>query len=204
MAAMYPIILVVNPSLPVHSVRDLIAYAKARPGKVVFGSSGIGGGEHMAAELFCSQAGIKMLHVPYKGSAPAITDLLGGHVQVMFGAAPSIVPHVKSGRLRGLGISSKERFAGMPELVTIGEAGLPGYQANSWTGVVAPAGTPPGIVEKLNEGLNRSLSTPEVKARLLEVGGEAMPGSPLEFGRFISEEQSKWATIIRQNDIRPE
>jgi tripartite-type tricarboxylate transporter receptor subunit TctC len=201
MVAAFPIILVTNPSLPVKSVQELIAYAKANPNKLTYGSSGSGGGTHLAAELFCSMAGVKMLHVPYKGSAPAMTDLLGGHVQLMFADSPSAIPHIKSGKLRPLGISSRQRSALIPELPTIAEAGVAGYESNSWVGLVAPAGTPSDIVSKVNAALVESLNDPTVKGKLLDIGGEPMPGKPDQFGRFISAETGKWARIIKEAKI---
>lgn len=201
LVASFPIVLVVNPSLPVHSVQEFIAYAKARPGEVSFGSSGTGGGEHLAGELFCNQAGVKLLHVPYKGSAPAVTDLLGGQIQAMFCAAPGALQHIKGGKLRALGISSKRRALVLPEVPTIDEAGVPGYESNSWVGVVAPAGTPPAIIEKINANLRRSLDDPAVKARLLELSGEPMPGTPQQFQSFIQAETAKWARTVKQANI---
>lgn len=201
MVAVFPIILVVNPSLPFKSVQDLIAYAKANPNKLSYGSSGSGGGTHLAAELFCSMAGIKMLHVPYKGSAPAMTDLLGGHIQLMFADSPSAMPQIKKDKLRPLGISARQRSALMPELPTIAEAGVPGYESNSWVGIVAPSGTPAAVIAKVNADLVKSLNDPAVKAKLLEIGGEPMPGSPEQFGKFIHAEIAKWARIIKEARI---
>lgn len=202
MVAAFPIILVTNPSLPFNSVSDLIAYAKANPNKLTYGSSGAGGGTHMAAELFCNLTGVKMLHVPYKGSAPAIADLLGGHVQLMFADSPSALPHVKSGKLRALGISSRARSALVPDLPTISEAGVRGYEANSWVGLAAPAGTPAAIINKVSADLALSLNDPALKARLLAIGGEPMPGSAQQFGAFIQSENAKWVKIVKEGNIR--
>jgi tripartite-type tricarboxylate transporter receptor subunit TctC len=201
MVAAFPIILVTNPSQPFNSVQDLIAYAKAHPDTLTYGSSGSGGGTHLAAELFCSMTGVKMTHVAYKGSAPAMTDLLGGHIQLMFADSPSAIPHIKRGKLRALGISSRQRSALMPDLPTIAEAGVPGYESNSWVGIVAPAGTPAPITARLNAELVKSLNDPSVKAKLLDVGGEPMPGSPEQFGKFIHSETAKWARIIKEAKI---
>ena len=200
--ATYPQILVVNPTLEVKSVAELIAYAKANPGKLTYASSGPGGGEHLAGELFCAQAGVKMLHVPYKGSAPGMTDLLGGQVQLMFSTAPTSVPHIKSGKLRALGISSKQRSAVMPELPTIAESGLPGYESNSWNGVLAPTGTPPAVITRINAMLVRALAEPAVKAKVLELSGEVAPGTPADFQQFIRAESVKWAGIVKQANIK--
>jgi tripartite-type tricarboxylate transporter receptor subunit TctC len=201
MVAAFPIILVVNPSLRFKSVQDLITYAKANPSKLAYGSSGSGGGTHLAAELFCSLTGIKMLHVPYKGSAPAMTDLLGGHIQLMFADSPTAMPQIKKDKLRALGISARQRSALMPELPTIAEAGVPGYESNSWVGIVAPVGTPASIIAKVNAELVKSLNDATVKTKLLEIGGEPMPGTPEQFGKFIHSETLKWAKIIKEANI---
>lgn len=201
MVAAFPIILVVNPSLPFKSVQELVAYAKANPNKLTYGSSGPGGGTHLAAELFCSMTGIKMLHVPYKGSAPAMTDLLGGHIQLMFADSPSAMPQIKKDKLRPLGISARQRSALIPELPTIAEAGVPGYESNSWVGIVAPKGTPAAIVARVNADLVKSLNDETVKTKLLEIGGEPMPGTPDQFGKFIHSETLKWAKIIKEANI---
>ena len=203
MVAAFPIILVTNPSLPFSSVMDLITYAKANPNKLTYGSSGAGGGTHLAAELFCNLTGVKMLHVPYKGSAPAITDLLGGHVQLMFADSPSALPHIKTGKLRALGISSRARSPVVPDLPTIDEAGVRGYEANSWVGLAAPAGTPAAIINKVSADLAHSLNDPALKARLLAIGGEPMPGSAQQFGAFIQTENAKWAKIAKEGNMPP-
>jgi tripartite-type tricarboxylate transporter receptor subunit TctC len=201
MVAVFPIILVIDPSLPFKSVQDLIAYAKANPNKLNYGSSGSGGGTHLAAELFCSMTGIKMLHVPYKGSAPAMTDLLGGHIHLMFADSPTALPQIKKGKLRALGISARQRSVLMPELPTIAEAGVPGYESNSWVGIVAPAGTPGPIIDKVNADLVKSLNDSTVKTKLLEIGGEPMPGNSEQFATFIHSETVKWAKIIKEANI---
>jgi tripartite-type tricarboxylate transporter receptor subunit TctC len=201
MVAAFPIILVIDPSLPFKSVKDLIAYAKANPNKLAFGSSGPGGGTHLAAELFCSMTGIKMRHVPYKGSAPAMIDLLGGHIQLMFADSTSALQHMKDGKLRALGISSQQRSSLVPELPTIAEAGVPGYESNSWVGIIAPAGTPAAISTRVNADLVKSLNDPAVKAQLLAIGGEPRPGNPGQFGNFIHSEIAKWAKIIKEVNL---
>lgn len=201
MVAAFPIILVINPSLPFKSVQDLITYAKANPNKLTFGSSGPGGGTHLAAELFCSMTGIKMRHVPYKGSAPAMIDLLGGHIHMMFADSPSALQHMKDGSLRALGISSQQRSSLVPDLPTIAEAGVPGYESNSWVGILAPAGTPASVVTRVNADLTKSLNDPSVRAQLLAIGGEPRPGKPEQFGGFIHGEIEKWARIIKEVNI---
>ncbi len=199
--AVFPIILVVNPSLPFKSVKELVAYAKTHPGELTFASSGAGGGGHLAAELFCAKTGVKMLHVPYKGDAPALTDLLGGQTSCMFCAASSVLPFIRSGKLRALGISTTRRSALLPEVPTIAEAGVPGYESNSWVGVVAPAGTPAAVVDKISANLRRSLDDPAIKAKVIDGGGEAQAGTPQQFRDFIQAEKTKWAGIIKQANI---
>jgi tripartite-type tricarboxylate transporter receptor subunit TctC len=201
-AALFPIILVAHPAVPAKSVSELIAYAKANPGKLSYGSSGNGGGTHLAGELFKSLAGVDILHVPYKGSAPAMADLLGGQVQLMFSDAPTALPHIKSGRVRALGVGSPKRSALVPDLPTIAESGVKGYDAYSWAGVVAPAGTPPPIVAKLNADIVKALSDPEVKQRLLQAGAEAMPGTAEQFGKMLRAEMTKWAKVVKDGKIQ--
>jgi tripartite-type tricarboxylate transporter receptor subunit TctC len=203
MVAAFPIILVTNQSQPFQNVKDLIAYAKANPGKLTYGSSGAGGGTHMAAELFCALTGVKMTHVPYKGSAPAITDLLGGHINIMFADSPSALPHVKSGKLHALGISSQQRQPYAPDLPTIAESGVPGYEASSWVGLAAPAGTPPAIIKTLSADLAKALAEPSIKARMQTIGGEPRPGTAEQFGKFIQAENAKWARTVKDRNIPP-
>lgn len=202
-AALFPVILVANPSLPVKTVPELIAYAKANPEKVSFSSAGTGGGTHLAGELFKDMAGVSLLHVPYKGSAPAMTDLLGGVVQVMFADAPTALPQIRSGRVRPLAVASPRRSALVPELPTIAES-VPGYEAYSWAGVVAPTGTPSEIVKKVSADIVRALSDPEVRQRLLEAGAEAMPGTPEQFGAQLQAEIDKWAKVVKAANIQAE
>ncbi|GAA5235463.1 tripartite tricarboxylate transporter substrate binding protein [Verticiella sediminum] len=204
MAATFPIFLVVHPSLPVNNVAELIAYAKANPGKLSFSSSGTGGGTHLAGELFNSMAGTDIMHVPYRGSAPAMADLLGGQVQVMFADGPSAVPHVQAGRIRALGVGYPERSRMMPDVPTIAESGVPGYEAYSWSGLVAPAGTPQEIVDKVNADMNQGLNDPAVAKRILDAGAEVSPGTPAEFGKFIDDEIRKWGEVIRKANITVE
>jgi tripartite-type tricarboxylate transporter receptor subunit TctC len=201
-AAMFPIILVAHPSVPAKTIPELIAYAKKNPGKLAFGSAGTGGGTHLAGELFKAQAGVDLLHVPYKGSAPAMTDLLGGQVQLMFSDAPTALPHIKSGRVRALGVASPKRSALVPDLPTIAESGVKGYEAYSWAGVVAPAGTPAPIVAKLNADISKALSQPDVKQRLFEEGAEAMPTTPEQFGKMLKAEIAKWTKVVKDANIK--
>ena len=201
--AMFPVILVVHPSLPVKSVPELIAYAKANPGKLSYSSAGVGGGTHLSAELFKSMAGVDLLHVPYKGSAPAMTDLLGGVVHMMFADAPTALPQMRSGRVRPLAVASPQPSALAPELPTIA-ATVPGYEAYSWAAVVAPAGTPEAIVAKASADIVRALGDPEVKQRLLEAGAEAAPSTPEQFGAQLQAEIDKWARVIESAGIQAE
>ena len=204
LAAYYPIILVVNPALPIGSVPELIARAKADPGGLTFGHSGYGGGTHLAGELFAMEAGVQLRQVPYKGSAPAMADLLSGHVDLMFSDAPTALPYVQSGRLRALGISTPQRSALLPDLPTIAEAGVPGYGAYSWGGISVRAGTPPDIVTRLNAELVRLLREPAVRGRLLRIGAEPQPGTPAEYAAMMRGEIAKWAAVVRQAGIRME
>ena len=201
-ATTFPIILVANPQLPVKSVPELIAYAKANPGKVAYGSAGNGGGTHLAGELFASMAGVDLLHVPYKGSAPAMTDVLANTVQLMFADAPTALAQMRAGKVRPLAVGSPKRSALAPELPTMAEAGLAGYEAYSWAGVVVPAGTPKPVVQRLNAEITKGLNDPEVKARLLQAGAEAAPNSPEQFGAMLKGEIAKWGRIIRARNIQ--
>ncbi|MDD0814044.1 tripartite tricarboxylate transporter substrate binding protein [Curvibacter sp. HBC28] len=201
-AARFPVILVVHPSLPVKSVAELIALDRARPGTLSYGSSGNGGGTHLAGELFNLLAGTRLQHVPYKGSAPAMTDLLGNQVQIMFSDAPTALPQIKAGKVRALAVASPQRSALLPELPTVAETGLPGYEAYSWAGVLAPTGTPAALVGRLSSDIQQALNLPEVRQRLLEAGAEAAPSSPEAFGQLLRSEMRKWAQVVRAANIQ--
>lgn len=201
MAARFPIVLVVHPSLPVKSVAELIAYAKANPGKLSYSSSGTGGGTHLAGELFNSLADTKMQHIPYKGSAPAMQDLVGGQVQLMFADGPSAIPFIKAGKIKALGVGNPEPSKFFPDVPTIAAAGLPGYEAYSWTGVVAPTGTPADIVKRVNADMVRALSDPKTVAALMAAGAEPAPGTPEEFKAFLENELKKWSATIKSANI---
>ena len=201
-AAKFPIILVAHQSVPARSVAELIAYAKANPGKLSFSSSGNGGGTHLAGELFKTMAGVDLLHVPYKGSAPAMSDLLGGQVQLMFADAPSALPHIRSGRLKALGVGNPTRSALAPEIPTIAEAGLRGYESYSWAGVVVSAATPRDIAAKLNADIVKALNDPGVKQRLLDAGCEANPGTQAEFARFLRAEIVKYTKVVKDANVK--
>ena len=197
-----PNVLVVNPGLPVNSVQELIAYAKANPGKLNFASSGSGTSIHLAGELFKVMAGVQMTHVPYKGSSPALQDLLGGQVQLMFDNLPPSLPHIKAGKLRALGVTSATRAPALPDVPTIAESGLPGFEASSWFGVLAPAGTPPAIIAKLNAEIAKWLDTPEAKEKMLALGANAAGGTPEDFAKHIAAETAKWAKVVKESGAK--
>jgi len=204
LAASTPNILVVHPSLPVASVHELIALAKARPGAINFASSGQGTPAQLAGELFNSMAGVKMVHVPYKGAAPALADLLGGQVQVMFSTMPPALPHVTAGRLRALAVASLKRSPAAPGLPTIDEAALPGFEATTWHGVMVPAATPSAVVAKLHGDIVAVLRMPDVTERLSSQGAEAIGSTPQEFASYIKTETAKWAKVIRESGAKAE
>jgi len=201
-ATAFPIILVAHPSVQSKSVKELVAYARANPGKLSYGSAGNGGVTHLAGELFKDIAKVDLLHVPYKGSAPAMTDLLGGQVQLMFSDGPTALPQIKGGKVRALAVGSPKRSALVPDLPTIAESGLAGYDAYSWSGIVVPAATPKEIVAKLNADIVKALNDPEVKKRLLENGAEAMPGTPDQFAKTLRSEITKWGKVVKAANIK--
>jgi tripartite-type tricarboxylate transporter receptor subunit TctC len=192
-----PNVLVVNPALPVNSVSDLIKLAKDKPGQINFASSGSGTSIHLSGELFKTMAGIDMTHVPYKGSSPALTDLIGGQVQIMFDNLPSALPQIKGGRLRAIAVTSLKRAPVLPDIPTINESGLPGFEASSWFGVLAPAGTPAAIVARINTEVNKWLQSPDAREQLLGQGAEAAGGSPEQFANHIRAESEKWAKVVK-------
>jgi tripartite-type tricarboxylate transporter receptor subunit TctC len=196
-----PLVMEVNPSLPARTVLDFIAYAKGRPGRLNYASGGVGTPNHVVAELFKLRTGIDMVHVPYRGEAPALTDLLGGQVQVMFGNMPSSIEHIRAGRLRALGVTTATRSDVLPDVPTIGETVL-GYEASSWQGIGAPAHTPDEIVNRLNDDINLGLADPMLKARFVELGGTVMPGTPAQFGTLMVADTEKWANVIRAENIK--
>jgi tripartite-type tricarboxylate transporter receptor subunit TctC len=198
-----PLIMEVHPSLPTKSVPEFIAYAKANPGKINMASPGNGSSGHVAGELFKMMAGVNMVHVPYRGASPALTDLLGGQVQVYFGAAPASIEYVRSGKLRALAVTTATRSQAMPDIPTVGEF-VPGYEASAWYGVGAPKSTPMIIVEKLNREINTALGDPNIRAQLAHQGSTVIPGSPAEFGKLLADETEKWGKVIRAANIKPE
>ena len=200
--ALFPVILVAHPSVKANNVAELIALAKAQPGQISFASSGNGGGTHLAGELFNMHAGTKLLHVPYKGSAPAMNDLLGGQVQLMFSDAPTAIPHLKTGRVKALGVASAQRSALFPDVPTMAEQGLSDYEAYSWAGFMAPAGTPKDIVAQLSADINKLLNQSDIKQRLHQVGAEAMPSAPDQFAKTLKIEINKWAKVVKAGNIQ--
>jgi tripartite-type tricarboxylate transporter receptor subunit TctC len=201
--ALDPFVLEVTPSLPVKSIPELIAYAKANPGKVNMGSGGIGSGNQLTGEMFKMMTGIDLVHVPYRGAGPAMVDLMGGQVQVMFNTMGASVQHVRAGKLRALGVATKTRQAALPDVPTVAEF-VPGYEASFWTGIAAPKGTPAEIVDKINKAVNAGFADANVKARLAEWGATALAGSPADFGKFVADETEKWGKVIRTANIKAE
>jgi len=199
-----PNVLVVNPSLPVNSVQELIAYAKANPGKLNFASSGSGTSIHLSGELFKTMTGVQMTHIPYKGSAPALTDLIGGQVQLMFDNLPSSLAFIKAGKLRALAVTSATRSAALPDVPTIAESGVPGFEASSWFGLLAPAGTPRDIVTKVNADTAKWLASPDAKEKLAAQGAVAAGGSPEDFAKHIQAETAKWARVVKESGAKVE
>ena len=196
-------VMVVNPAVPANNVAEFIAYAKANPGKINFASGGVGTSPHLSGELFKAMTGVNLVHVPYRGGAPALTDLLAGQVQVLFDNLPGPIGHIKTGRVRALGVTASKRVDSIPDVPTIGET-VPGYEATVWYGIAAPKGTPPEIVEKLNQAVNVVLANPKLQIRLAELGGEAMPMTPAEFGKLVADETEKWAKVVKFAGIKPE
>ena len=195
-------VLSVRTTVPVNSVKELIAYAKTQPQKLSYASTGIGSANHLSGELFKSMAGIDMVHVPYKGGAPALSALLGGEVQVMFSSSGGLLPHIKAGRVRALGVTGPRRATAAPDIPTISEAGVPGYEVLGWYGFAAPARTPKPIIDKLNSTINRLL--PDVKERYAALGLEVSGGTPAEFGTFLKSEFEKWARVVKISGAKVE
>jgi tripartite-type tricarboxylate transporter receptor subunit TctC len=198
-----PYVLAVNPSVPAKSVPGLIAYAKANPRKLNMASQGNGSPGHVVGELFQMMAGIILVHVPYRGMGPALTDLLGGQVQVTFASMASSIAYIRAGRLRALAVTTATRSEELPDIPTVGEF-VPGYEASTWNGIGAPKATPAEIVEKLNVEINASLVDPKLQARLADLGGTVMVNSPADFGKFIAADTEKWARVIQAANIKPE
>src|SRR5262245_59162851 len=196
-------VLVVNPSVPAKTVPEFIVYAKANPGKINMASAGTGAGGHVAGELFKMMAGVDMVHVPYRGGGPALTDLIAGQAQVMFATTISSIEYIKAGRLRALAVTTATRWDELPDIPTVDEF-EPGYEASYWAGIGAPKNTPTKVVDKLNKEINAGLADPKIKARLADLGSTTLAGSPADFGRLIADETEKWATVIRAANIKPQ
>ena len=192
----FPNVMEVNPSVPVKTVPEFIAYAKANPGKLNFASSGNGSTIHMSGELFKMMTGVNLIHVPYRGGAPALTDLLAGQVQVMFDNVPTSIEHIRTGRLRGLAVTSETRLDALPDLPTVADF-VPGYESSAWYGLGAPKNTPAEIIDRLNKEVNAILADPKSKARFVELGASLLPGSPADFGKLVADETEKWGKVVK-------
>jgi tripartite-type tricarboxylate transporter receptor subunit TctC len=198
-----PFVMEVNPSFPAKDVPEFIAYSKANPGKINFGSSGNGSASHIAAELFKMMAAVDLRHVPYRGDAPAITELLAGRIQVFFSVMASSIEHIKAGRLRALAVTTSTRSEALPEIPTLGEF-VPGYEIRGWNGIGAPKKTPAEIIEMLNKEINAALTDPKMKARLAELGGIVLGSSPDDFGKLIADETEKWGKVVKFAGLKPD
>jgi tripartite-type tricarboxylate transporter receptor subunit TctC len=198
-----PLVMVVNPSVPAKTVSEFIAYAQANPGRISMASAGNGSTAHVTGELFKMMTSVEMVHVPYRGSAPAVTDLLGGQVQVMFDPLSSSIEYIKAGKLRALAVTTRTRWETLPDIPTVGDF-VPGFEASAWQGVAAPKNMPSEIVEKLNNEINTALADPKMTARLADVGGTVLRGSYVDFAKLVAEDIEKWAKVIRAANIKPE
>jgi tripartite-type tricarboxylate transporter receptor subunit TctC len=198
-----PMIMEVNPSVPANTVPEFIAYAKANPGKISMASAGVGGPQHLAGELFKAMTGLNLVHVPYRGSTPAVTDMLAGQVQLMFDVTPTALPQVKAGKLRPLAVTTKERVAALPDIPSLSDF-LPGYEAEGWLGMGAPTGTPADVIATLNKQINAALSDSTIKEHLTAIGVVMRGGSPADFGNFIASETAKWGKVIKEAGIKPD
>ena len=198
-----PMIMEVNPSVPANTVPEFIAYAKANPGKISMASAGVGGPQHLAGELFKAMTGLNLVHVPYRGSTPAVTDMLAGQVQLMFDVTPTALPQVKAGKLRPLAVTTKERLAALPDIPSLSDF-LPGYEAEGWLGMGAPTGTPADVIATLNKQVNAALADSTIKEHLTAIGVVLRGGSPADFGNFIASETAKWSKVIKDAGIKPD
>jgi tripartite-type tricarboxylate transporter receptor subunit TctC len=195
-----PNVMEVNPEVPAKTVAEFIAYAKANPGKINWATSGNGTSVHLSGELFKMMTGVDLTHIPYKGSAPALTDMIAGTVQVIFDNMPPSLPHIRAGKLRALAVTTNIRSDALPDVPTVAET-VPGYEASAFYGMAVPKGTPPEIIDKLNKEVNAALADPKIKARLAELGGMLIPGTPAEFGKLVSDETDKWAKVIKTGGV---
>ena len=202
LVASQPNILVVHPSLPVKTIKELVALAKSKPGQLNYASSGSGAAAHLSGELFKAMTQVEMVHIPYKGAGPALNDVLAGQDQLMFATALSVVPHIRSGRLRALGVTTAARMKSMPELPTIAEAGVPGFEATTWHGIVMPANTPVVLVSRVNADVAKVLQMPDIRDRFAALGGEIIGGTPDEFAAYIKKEIPKWTKVVKDSGAR--
>jgi tripartite-type tricarboxylate transporter receptor subunit TctC len=202
-AARLAYVVVVNPSVPVKTIPEFIAYAKANPGKINYGSAGSGTPQNISAELFKMMAGVNLVHVPYRGGAPATTDLVGGHIQAIFSPVSESIEHIKAGKLRPLAVTTTKRLDVLPDVPTVADF-VPGYESSQWYGVSAPKNTPVEIVEKLNKEINAALADPKMKTRFADLGGTVLPGSPADFGKLIADETEKWAKVVKFAGLKAE
>ena len=198
-----PMIMEVNPSVPANTVPEFIAYAKANPGKISMASAGVGGPQHLAGELFKSMTGLNLVHVPYRGSTPAVTDMLAGQVQLMFDVTPTALPQVKAGKLRPLAVTTTSRIDALPDVPSLSDF-LPGYEAEGWLGMGAPTGTPQAIIDTLNKQINDALADDKIKQRLTDIGVVVHGGSAADFGKFVASETAKWGKVIKEAGIKPD
>jgi len=199
-----PLVMVVNPGVPAKNVKELIALAKAKPGKLNFGSSGTGGSNHLAGELFDAMAGVKMVHIPYKGNAGALTDIVGGHLDVVYNGITSAVALIRGGKLRALAVTSLQRSAALPDVPTLNESGLKGFEAVAWNGLSAPAKTPRDVIMKINADVIKIVNSPELKERLKADGSDPVGNSPEQYAAFLRNEIAKWAKVIKFAGVKPE
>jgi len=204
MIATVPTLLVVNPSVPAKNFKEFLALAKAKPGTIYYGSAGNGSSGHLAMEYLKQAANIDLTHVPYKGTGPMVTDLLGGQTQATFTGATPLIPHIKQGKLRPIAVGGTKRIAALPDVPTVAESGLPGFETSQWYGILAPAGTPDAIVKKLNTELNRILKSPEVVERMTADGSVPQGSTPEEFAKFIASEQKRWGQVVKTANIKPD
>jgi tripartite-type tricarboxylate transporter receptor subunit TctC len=202
--ALFPNVVVVHPSFPVNSIAQLIEKIKTEPGKIAFASSGNGSAQHLAGELFRQRAGLDMVHVPYKGGGPALIDVMGGQVPLYFGNMASALPHVKNGKLKALAVTGAKRSPAAPELPTVAESGMPGYQVYEWNAIFAPAGTPNAIINRLQAEIAKVVKIPEVRDRMLSLGGEIVASSPADLGTWVREQTASWAKVVRAANIKLE
>jgi tripartite-type tricarboxylate transporter receptor subunit TctC len=202
--ARVPNILVVHPSVPAHNVKELVALAKAKPGQLAYGSGGNGSAANLATEYFKLRTGTSLLHIPYRGTAPAVIDLMGGQIQLLFTGAPAVLGQIRSGQLRAIAVSSPKRLDALPEVPTVAESGYPDFEADQWYGVVAPAGTPPAVIARLNAQINQALNSPQLRARLTGEGAVATPATPEVFGALIAREIARWRPVIKSGRVKAE